>query len=75
MFCILAYVSCFLCLSYSPVAEWMDPDKIRVELDCGLFEAGWSPETHSKNPPINSLGKFFYKQNSKWPLLYLCDSI
>jgi len=47
----------------------MDPEKISVKLDCGLFEAGWSPETHSKNPPINSLGKFFYKQNSKWPLL------
>jgi len=65
----------YFCFIFSPVAEWMDPDKISVKLDCGLFEADWSPETHSKNPPINSLGKNFYKQNSKWPLLYLCDNI
>jgi len=52
-------------LTHGPVAEWMDADKLSVELDCGLFEAGWSPETHSKNPPINSLGKKFLQAKFK----------
>jgi len=49
----------------SPVAEWMNLDKIANKLVYGSFEAEWCPETHNKNPPINSLGKIFYGQKFK----------
>ena len=49
----------------SPVAEWMNVDKIGNKLVFGFSEAEWCPETHNKNPPINSLGKIFYKQKFK----------
>jgi len=43
----------------------MNLDKIGNKLVYGSSEAEWCPETHNKNPPINSLGKIFYKQKSK----------
>ena len=49
----------------SPVAERMNLDKIGNKLVYGSSEAEWCPETHNKNPPINSLGKIFYKQKFK----------
>jgi len=43
----------------------MNLDKIANKLVYGSFEAEWCPETHNKNPSINSLGKIFYGQKFK----------
>jgi len=43
----------------------MDPDKISVKLDCGLFEAGWSLETHSKKSTNQFLGEIFLQAKFK----------
>jgi len=43
----------------------MNLDKIGNKLVYGSSEAEWCPETHNKNPPVNSLGKIFYKQKFK----------
>jgi len=40
----------------------MNLDKIANKLVYGSSEAEWCPETHNKNPPINSLGKIFHEQ-------------
>jgi len=43
----------------------MNLDKIGNKLVYGSSEAELCPETHNKNPPVNSLGKIFYKQKFK----------